>query len=92
MPATPPPLKPPLDRRPSSVSWAGYMLFGMLIAAGVAVLGVISFGSIFAVFVLAGLVLPIIVLFHYVLWGWWLGKSIRESAEHTDGELRAQAL
>ena len=85
MPAPPPPPKPLLDRPPPAVSWAGYALFGMLIAAGIAVLGVISFGSIFAVLVLAGLVLPIIVTFHYVLWGWWLGKAIQESAEH-EGE------
>jgi hypothetical protein len=82
------PPKPPLDRSPPAVSWAGYALFGMLIVAGIAVLGVISFGSIFAVLFLAGLVLPIIVTFHYVLWGWWLGKAIQDAGEREQTPIR----
>jgi hypothetical protein len=83
MPAPPlPPPKPRLDHSPPPASWAGYLLFGLLLVAGIAVLGVISFGSIFSVLILAVVVLPIIVLFHYVLWGWWLGKAIRDAGEH----------
>lgn len=75
-----PPPKPPLERT-ASPTWAGYALLVLLLVGGIAGLVLVSFGSVCSVVLLAAVVLPIVALTHYLLWGWWLGKAIRDAGE-----------
>jgi hypothetical protein len=57
------------------VLFAGLFLLMLQIGGPLAVVAVLVFG-------LGGLV----ALFHYVVWGWWLGRTIREEVEREERE------
>jgi hypothetical protein len=81
MPAPP---KPPLPVEQSS--GAATTIITVLLLLGVFVgLVLVSLGSILGPLLLLFLALPAIALFHYLVWGWWLGRLI-EQAEHEQQE------
>ncbi len=87
------PLPPSLGKRePQAGSWISIGLAtvaALVICGGLFVL-MLQFGGPLAivavlVFGLGGLV----ALFHYLVWGWWLGRTIRDEVE---AEERAEKL
>jgi hypothetical protein len=60
----------------------------LLAGAAGAVLLVLSLGQLLPVLVIGGLIF-LATAFHYVVWGWWLGKMIeREAAEEEELDVR----
>ena len=85
MPAPPKPEKPAApEEKPSP---ALTTIVTLLLLAGVFVgLTLVSLGSILGALLLLLLVLPTIALFHYLVWGWWLGKMLEEKASEAEEE------
>ena len=75
MPAPPKPTRPPEPQEKSNSALT--TILTLLLLAGVFIgLALVSVGSVLGALVLLLLVLPAIALFHYLVWGWWLGKMI----------------
>jgi len=55
----------------------------LLLMFSLAGLYVLSMGALGPVIVIAGVVI-LIVVFHYFVWGWWLGPAIRREQELED--------
>jgi hypothetical protein len=83
---TPPPMpKPPeLPEKPRG-SWLSIALAGMLGVVALIVLSFLTLGQMLPVAVIGGLIFAF-VGFHYVVWGWWLGKLIQQAGEEEDEE------
>lgn len=81
-----PPLKPPTPSRPPEGSWLSILLVLMLLGTTLAILSFLTLGAMVGAIVLALMVLPGVVLFHYLLWGWWLGKMIEQDADAEEGD------
>ena len=78
MPAPPLPPKPP--QTPEKSNSALMTILTLMLLVGVFVgLALVSLGSILGALILLLLVLPAIALFHYLVWGWWLGKMIEDA-------------
>jgi fatty acid desaturase len=55
----------------------------LLLMLSLAALYVLSMGALGPVIAIAGIVI-LIVMFHYFVWGWWLGPAIRREQELED--------
>lgn len=78
--------KIPSEFRPSSEPPAkrGNLLVILLaMTTGLAVYVILSFLTLnfFGPVLLVGGVLMLIVAFHYFVWGWWLGRLVRQAEE-----------
>lgn len=82
--SVPPPPKPPPPPQEKSGTWLGFVLSLLLLGGVIAGLSFLSLGSFLGVVILALVVLPALVLFHYLLWGWWLGRLIQQQAEEEE--------
>jgi hypothetical protein len=49
-----------------------------------AALFVLSLGQLLPVLVIGGFIF-LVTAFHYLVWGWWLGKMIQQEAEEDLG-------
>ena len=80
MSVPPKPTKPPPPESQSNTALT--TIFTLLLLVGFFVgLVLLSLGSILGPLLLLFLVLPAIAMFHYLVWGWWLGKMIEGSQE-----------
>ena len=77
------------EQRAKPAAWISLLLAGVAALAVVAglFLLMLQFGGPLAVvavlvFGLGG----VIALFHYLVWGWWLGRTIREEVEAEERE------
>jgi hypothetical protein len=84
-------LQPPQRPTPASKpgGWFSILLAGVagLVLCAALFLLMLQFGGPLAVvavlvFGLGG----VVALFHYLAWGWWLGRTIREEVEQEDRE------
>lgn len=79
MTLTPPPERPDLTppaRRPLLAIALAAVVFGM---AALALIFLSNF-LFLPIFIMGGVVVGI-AIFHYLLWGWWLGRMIREEGD-----------
>jgi hypothetical protein len=77
-------LAPTRDERPRVGAWVSILLAGvagLAICAGLFVLMLQFGGPLAVVAVLVFGLGSVIALFHYLIWGWWLGRTIREEVE-----------
>ncbi|MCH8922143.1 MAG: hypothetical protein IIA67_03210 [Planctomycetes bacterium] len=85
---TSPPQRPP-EPGPPRGSCLGVLMVGVLISVALFALNFVTMG-IFLVVALIGGAILLFSLFHYLVWGWWLGGMIRREAEaeeqHADDE------
>lgn len=68
-----PPESPPAKRG----NWLGIFLVTLIGFALYLLLSFLTLNFIGPVLLVGG-VLILIVLFHYVVWGWWLGRMLRQ--------------
>jgi hypothetical protein len=82
----PPPPKPPAlpAEQEARGSWLSIFLTLLMCAAAYIVLSFVTLNVFGPVLIIAGVVF-LVVSFHYLVWGWWLGKVIRDAHEE-DGE------
>lgn len=75
-------LRPP-ETRENRGNWLGILL---VLAVGMVVYLVLSFLTLnfFGPVLVVGGILMMIVAFHYVVWGWWLGRVIRQAEGDED--------
>lgn len=75
-----PPLPPRLElpEQPRG-SWLAILLMAGVTGMLVVVLTFLTIGYFGPVLIVAA-AMGCIVLFHYVVWGWWLGKVLRQAA------------
>jgi uncharacterized membrane protein len=76
--------RPPQEPAPKISSWLSILLAAVAalsIVAGLFVLMLQFGGPLAVVAVLIFAVGGAIALFHYIVWGWWLGRTIREEVE-----------
>ena len=78
----PPELRRP-DLPPPRRSVLSILLAFVLLGLASAVLFFLTLGSFGQVIVIGGIIL-LVIGFHYLVWGWWLGRVIRE--EESDEE------
>jgi fatty acid desaturase len=80
------PEKPPSLETPREDSNSSLMTILTLLLLGGVLVGLVflSLGSILGPLLLLLLVLPAIAMFHYLLWGWWLGKAIERDANENE--------
>ena len=74
---------PPAETKPSRDSlWPVLIVLALCTSLVIGVVAITGPAGLFAVLAISG-VLGFLAL-HYLLWGWWLAKRIRESEE--DGQ------
>jgi hypothetical protein len=61
------------------------MLMFLLAGAIAVVLFVLSLGQLLPVLVIGGVIF-LVTAFHYLVWGWWLGKMIQQEAREEELE------
>ncbi len=78
-----PPPERPIEQPKSGRSWIPIAL--LVLAGFVAYLALVflTLGVFGPVLIIGGALLGI-VMFHYVVWGWWLGKVIRDASDEDD--------
>jgi len=76
-------------RKPWHSLMSASMAF-LLLLLSLAGLYVLSMGALGPFIVIAGIVI-LIVMFHYVVWGWWLGPAIRREQELENARQEAEA-
>ena len=80
------PTKPPAPPEPKrGSSWLAILLTSM---GGVVVIAVLLFltqGVLGGVLVIGGIVFAL-TAFHYLVWGWWLEKLIRQADDGDEGD------
>jgi hypothetical protein len=67
-------------------SWLSLFLAALLAGAVGLMLLVISLGQLLPVVVIGGLIF-LATAFHYVVWGWWLGKMIQQESQDEESPL-----
>lgn len=72
-----PPKPPPPDEKPRG-SWLAFMLAGGILFLLIVALTFLSMGYFALVIVIGGL-MACVVLFHYLVWGWWLEPILRRA-------------
>ncbi|MBW3598351.1 MAG: hypothetical protein KY475_13900 [Planctomycetes bacterium] len=82
MPAPPPRPLPP-EKIPRRSSWLSIFLAMLLLLIVGLVLLVLSLGQLLPVLVIGGLIF-LVTGFHYLVWGWWLGRMIEREAENEE--------
>jgi len=70
-------------------SWIAIFLVAMLCVASYVVLTFLTLGVFGPVLIVGGILFGI-VAFHYCVWGWWLGKVVREASDDEEEELGSQ--
>ena len=76
---TPPIERPPDPGRPRG-SCLGVLMVGTLVSVVLFALNLVTMG-VFGLVALIGATILLISLFHYLVWGWWLGGMIRREVE-----------
>jgi hypothetical protein len=76
---TSPPERPP-EPGPPRGSCLGVLMIGTLISVSLFALNLVMMGIPSLVALIGGAIL-LISLFHYLVWGWWLGGMIRREVE-----------
>jgi hypothetical protein len=79
------PAAPQKTERPQRGSWLALLLMFLLAGAVGVVLFVLSLGQLLPILVMGGLIF-LVTAFHYVVWGWWLGKMIEREAREEELE------
>jgi hypothetical protein len=77
------------DPAPKPGAWISILLAGVVafaLCAGLFLLMLQFGGPLAVVAVLVFGLGGVIALFHYVIWGWWLGRTIREEVEAEERE------
>ena len=93
-PSTFDPSSPSPDRsgpRPTPGAWITILLAGVIglaLTSGLFVLMLQIGGPLAVVAVLVFGLGGVIALFHYLVWGWWLGRTIREEVAAEEREKR----
>ncbi len=80
-----PPTRPVAPQRSDRGSWLSIFLTMLLAGFVAAALFVLSLGQLLPILVIGGLIF-LVTAFHYLIWGWWLGKMIRREAEEDELE------
>ena len=75
-----PPLERPPEPGPRRGSCLGVLMIGTLIGVSLFALNLVTMG-IFGLVAVIGAAILLISLFHYLVWGWWLGGMIRREVE-----------
>lgn len=75
---------PPAPEKPRG-SWLAIILVILLCGAAYLALTFLTLGMFGPILLVVGVMFAI-VAFHYVVWGWWLGKVIRQ-ARNEDEEI-----
>ena len=81
------------DPSPKPGAWISILLaavVGLLLCMALFVLMLQFGGPLAVVAVLVFGLGGVIALFHYLVWGWWLGRTIREEVEAEDRERKRQ--
>ena len=81
------------DPRPTPGAWISILLAGVIglaLCTGLFVLMLQFGGPLAVVAVLVFGLGGVIALFHYVIWGWWLGRTIREEVEAEERQRLSQ--
>ncbi len=81
--SSPPLKKPELPPKPEK-SWSSTLLaigLCLSLAAGLSILTIALLGP--AIFLVVGVLFGIVIL-HYLIWGWWLPKIIRQASPEDD--------
>jgi hypothetical protein len=68
---------------PPRGSWLSIVLTGFVLMLAAIVLFVLSLGQLLPILVIGGLIF-LATAFHYLVWGWWLGKMIQREAEEEE--------
>jgi type VI protein secretion system component VasK len=84
MTAPPLPPKPELYEKPRG-SWLAILLAGGVLFLVVVGLTFLTLGYFGPVIVVAG-IMGGVVLFHYLVWGWWLEKILRQAKAEEDAQ------
>lgn len=74
----PKPTKPELSETKPRGSWLAIMLAGGVLFLTIVTLTFLTIGYFGPVLVIA-VIMAGVVLFHYVVWGWWLEKVLRQA-------------
>jgi protein-S-isoprenylcysteine O-methyltransferase Ste14 len=74
---------PPPEPTPQRGSWLSVVLASMLLLVVCTLLFFLTLGGFGWVMVAGGCVFAF-AAFHYLVWGWWLGRVIREDVEAED--------
>jgi hypothetical protein len=78
--------------RPTPGAWLSILLAGVIglaLTTGLFVLMLQFGGPLAVVAVLVFGLGGVIALFHYLIWGWWLGRTIREEVEAQERQQRS---
>ena len=75
-----PPMERPPEPAPPRGSCLGVLMIGVFISAALLALSFGMFGIPLLVAVMGAAIL-LFSLFHYLIWGWWLGGMIRREVE-----------
>jgi membrane protein implicated in regulation of membrane protease activity len=81
------------EQTPKTGSWISILLAAVAalsIVAGLFVLMLQFGGPLAIVAVLVFAIGGVIALFHYIVWGWWLGRTIREEVESEERKRQSQ--
>jgi len=82
-------LKPPQPRSVQTDntlgSWIAIVLMALICIAIYVVLTFLTLGVFGPVLIVGGILFGI-VAFHYFVWGWWLGRVIREASDEEEEE------
>jgi hypothetical protein len=79
------PAPPQKSEAPQRGSWLGLLLMALVVGAIGVVLFVLSLGQLLPILVMGGLIF-LVTAFHYVVWGWWLGRMIEREAQEEELE------
>lgn len=78
-----PPLPPVAPQRSDRHSWLSIVLTVLVAGFLAAALFVLSLGQLLPILAIGSLFF-LATAFHYLVWGWWLGKMIRREAEEDE--------
>lgn len=70
----------PADPSAKQGSWAGILFAAVICFAVYLVLSFLTL-NFFGPVLLVGGVLMLVVTFHYLVWGWWLGRVVRQAED-----------
>lgn len=83
-------MNPPPGKPSPTKSFVPLMLAGILLTACLATLSLLTLGFAGVIVALA-LLLAAFIASQYLLWGWWLGKFIREREEAAEALKRTSS-
>jgi FtsH-binding integral membrane protein len=79
------PQRPKLDQKPRSSPWSIIMagVTGLIVFAGLTLLAAPLVGVALGVAMIVGGIC-VVAFLHYIVWGYWLGDSIRREVEEEE--------